>query len=39
MIKIILEEKEIEKENSGIQEWTEEDNDKMGNMVNPYYKL
>jgi len=36
---MIPEEEEIEEENSGIQEWTEEDNDKMGNMVNLYYEL
>jgi len=32
MMKTISEEEEIEKENSGIQEWTEEDNNKIGNM-------
>jgi len=31
--------KEEEKEKSGIREWTEEDDNKMGNMVDPYYKL
>jgi len=30
---------EEEKDKSGIREWTEEDNEKMGNMVNPYYEL
>jgi len=39
MIKMILEEEEIEKGKSGVREWTEEDDDKMGNMVDPYYKL
>ena len=32
------EEEEIEQENSGIREWTEDD-DEIGNMVDPYYKL
>jgi len=36
----IREEKEdIEQENSGLKEWIEEDNNEIGNMVNPYYKL
>jgi len=33
------EEEEIEQENSGIREWTEEDDDEVGNMVDPYYEL
>ena len=33
------EEEEIEQENSGIREWTEEDDDEIENMVDPYYKL
>jgi len=33
------EEEEIEQENSGIREWTEEDDNKVGNIVNPYYEL
>ena len=33
------EEEEIEQENSGIREWTEEDDDKVGNIVDPYYEL
>ena len=33
------EEKEIEQENSGIREWTEEDDDEVGNIVDPYYEL
>ena len=33
------EEEEIEQENSGIREWTEEDDDEVENMVDPYYKL
>jgi len=36
---ILKEEKETEKEKSGIREWVEEDEDKMGNMVDPYYEL
>ena len=33
------EEEEVKQENSGIREWTEEDDDEIGNMVDPYYKL
>jgi len=33
MMKMILEEEEIEEENLGIQEWTEEDDNEMGNLV------
>jgi len=33
------EEEEIKQENSGIREWTEEDDDEVGNMVDPYYEL
>ena len=39
MMKTILEEEEIKKEKSGVGEWTEEDNDEMGNMMDPCYKL
>jgi len=35
----IVKEEEIRKENSEVREWTEEDNNKMGNMMNPYYEL
>jgi len=38
-MKMILEEEEIEEEKSGVREWTEEDDDKMGNMTDPYYEL
>jgi len=38
-MKIITEEEEVEEEKSGVREWIEEDNNKMGNMVDPYYKL
>ena len=39
MMKTILEEEEIKKEKSGVGEWTEEDDDEMGNMMDPCYKL
>jgi len=32
----ITEEKEIKEENSGVKEWTEKDNDKIGNMIDLY---
>jgi len=35
----IMEEKEIEEENPGVREWTEENNDEMDNIVDPYYEL
>jgi len=38
-LETIEEKEEIEQENSGLREWIEEDNDEMGNMVDPYYKL
>ena len=38
-MKTIPEEEEIEKEKSRVREWTEEDNDEMGNMMNPCYEL
>jgi len=38
-MKTILEEEEIEEEKSEVREWTKEDNNKIGNMVNPHYKL
>jgi len=28
-----------EEEKSGVREWTEEDEDEIGNMVDPYYEL
>jgi len=37
-MKTIPEEEEIEEEKSGVREWTEEDNDEMGNMVDPHYE-
>jgi len=33
------EKEEIEEETLGVREWTEENNNKMGNIVDPYYKL
>jgi len=38
-MKTIPEEEEIEEEKSGVREWTEEDEDEMGNMVDLYYEL
>jgi len=39
-MKTIKEEKEeIEQENLGLREWTEEDNNKIKNICDPYYKL
>jgi len=39
-MKIIKEkEEEIEQENSGLREWTKEDNDEMENIYDPYYEL
>jgi len=39
MMEMIEEEKEIGQRDSGLTEWTEDDDDKMGNMVDPEYKL
>jgi len=38
-MKTILEEEEIEEEKSEVREWTEEDDDEMGNMMDPCYEL
>jgi len=38
-MKTIPEEEEIEKEKLEVQEWTKEDKDEMGNMIDPYYEL
>ena len=38
MLETIKKEKEIEQENSGIKEWTKE-NDEIGNIVDPHYEL
>ena len=36
---ILEEEEEVEEEKSRVREWTEEDEDEMGNMMDPYYEL
>ena len=33
------EEEEIEQESSGLKEWTEEDDNEMENICDPYYEL
>jgi len=38
-MKTILEKEEIEEEKSGVREWMEEDDDEMGNMMDPCYEL
>ena len=38
-IKTILEEEEIEKEKSGVREWTEEDDNEIDNMMDLCYEL
>jgi len=38
-MKTIPEEEETKEEESGVREWTEEDDDEMENMVDPYYEL
>jgi len=38
-MKTILEEEEIREEKSGVREWTEENDDKMGNMMDLCYEL
>jgi len=38
-MKTIPEEEEIKEKKSGVREWTEEDNDEMDNMADPYYEL
>jgi len=38
-MKTILEKEEIEEEKSGVREWTEEDDDEMGNIADLYYEL
>jgi len=38
-MKTISEEKEEVEEKSGVRDWTEEDENEMGNMINPYYEL
>jgi len=38
-MKTIIEKEEIKEENSGVREWTEEDNNEIGNMIDLYYEL
>jgi len=38
-MEMIKEEEKIEEEKSEVKEWTKEDNNKMGNMVDSYYEL
>jgi len=38
-MKTIPEEEEIKEGESGVREWTEENNNEMGNVVDPYYEL
>ena len=38
-IETIAEKEETKKENLGAREWTEDDDDEMGNIVDLYYKL
>jgi len=38
-MKTIPEDEEIKEKKSGIREWMKEDNDKMGNLVDPHYEL
>jgi len=35
----VKEKKEVEQENLGLREWTEEDDNEMENICNPYYEL
>jgi len=35
----IMEEEEIGEEKSEVREWIEKENNKISNMVDPYYKL
>jgi len=38
-MEMITEEEEIKEGESGVREWTKEDDNKMGNMANLYYEL
>ena len=38
-MEMITKEEEIKERESGVKEWTEEDDNKMGNMADPYYEL
>jgi len=39
MMKTIPEEEETKEEELGVKEWTEEDDNKIGNMADPHYEL
>jgi len=39
IMKMIPEEEESEEEKLEVREWTEEDDNEMGNMIDPYYEL
>jgi len=36
---MITKKEEVEEEKSGVREWTEEEDNEIGNMINLYYKL
>jgi len=38
-MKMILKKEESEEEKLGVREWTKENNDEIGNMIDLYYKL
>ena len=38
-MKTIPEEEEIKQEKSGVREWMKEDDNEIGNMMDPCYKL
>jgi len=38
-LETIEEEEEIKQKKPKIKEWTEEDEEEMGNIVEPYYKM
>jgi len=38
-IETIAEKEKIKEENSEVRKWTEENNNEMGNITDPYYKL
>ena len=38
-MKTIPKEEEIKQEKSGVREWMEKDNNEIGNMMDPCYKL
>jgi len=39
IMKTILEKEESKEEKSGVREWTEEDDDEISNIIDPYYEL